>query len=395
MNTLQRCLASTAAICLLGCLFGCSNGTTNISAPVLPPTTLPTPPATSSPTATAKPKFVYTGNQGKSLSGYAVNLSTGSLTSLSGFPVALGLNPTIVTHDPQNRFLIVADNSAFLLHVFAIDATTGALSEISPSPYVTKIQPGKVTTDPSGTHVYLYRAGQNVAFPSESGNQVFAYNLSSTGVLTDVVGAPFFTSSTVVNQCTGITTDSTGKFLYLQDLFNLYTFSIDGNSGALILIQTVPSGYGGGIALDPAGSYLYAAGSNSILTYEINPTSGTLKLAKSSPTAKQAGAYTIAVSPTGNSAYTIEDNNYLVSYSITDGTFVPVGTIHPDIYGQQIAVDPSGSFVYVPQGCSNCPSGVYNVVHEFSIGSTGALTPLPDATVAAGITPLGITVTSQ
>ncbi|SRR6266702_2186041 len=138
MNTLQRCLPFIAAIYLLGCLFGCSNGTTNISAPVLPPTTLPTPPTTSSPTVTAKPKFVYTGNQGASLSGYAVNPSSGALTPLSGFPVAIGLNPTIVTHDLQNRFLIVADNAALMLHVFAIDATTGALSEISPSPYVTK-----------------------------------------------------------------------------------------------------------------------------------------------------------------------------------------------------------------------------------------------------------------
>jgi len=113
-------------------------------------------------------------------------------------------------------------------------------------------------------------------------------------------------------------------------------------------VQTVPSGYGGGIALDPAGSYLYAAGSNSILTYEISPTSGMLKLAKSSPTAKLAGAYIIAVSPTGTFAYTIENNNYLVSYLITDGAFVPVGTIHSGVYGLQIAVDPSGSFVYVP-----------------------------------------------
>ncbi len=42
-----------------------------------------------------------------------------------------------------------------------------------------------MTADPSGTHIYLYRAGQNAAFPGEGGNQVFAYNLSSTGVLTD------------------------------------------------------------------------------------------------------------------------------------------------------------------------------------------------------------------
>jgi len=58
-------------------------------------------------------------------------------------------------------------------------------------------------------------------------------------------------------------------------------------------------------------------------------------------------------------------------------------------------VDPSGSFVYVPQACSFCPSGMYNVIQEFSVGSTGALTPLSVPRVAAGVTPWGITVISQ
>jgi hypothetical protein len=50
---------------------------------------------------------------------------------------------------------------------------------------------------------------------------------------------------------------------------------------------------------------------------------------KSTPTAEQAGAYTIALAPGGNSAYTIENNNDLVSYAVTGGVFVPVDAIYP------------------------------------------------------------------
>jgi hypothetical protein len=69
--------------------------------------------------------------------------------------------------------------------------------------------------------------------------------------------------------------------------------------------------------------------------------------------------------------------------------------VYAYIYGQKIGIDPSGSFVYVPQACSNCDSGAYNVVNEFSIGSSGALTKISGSPVGAGITPWGIAFTTQ
>jgi 6-phosphogluconolactonase len=389
MITLLRWFTPLAASFVLSTLIGCGSGTTSSS--VVSP-----PPAGSSP-STTKPKFAYTSNQEASVSGYSVDPSTGALTPLSGFPVAVGVNPNVITHDPQNRFLFVGDNAVFMLHVYAIDPTTGALSEISPSPYSTMIQPGQMVIDSSGTHLYLYRTGASDAFPGVSGNQIVAYNLSSTGVLSEVKGTPLQIGplGSPYVPATGMAIDIAGKFLYLQDLFNLYTFNIDATSGALSLLQTLPSQFGGGIALDPGGIYLYAAGSNSLLSYGIDPVSGLLSLMKSTPTAEQNGAYTISVTQGGKFAYTIENNNDLVSYTVSGGVFVPVGSVYPGVYGLQIAVDPSGSFVYVPQACSNCPSGVSNVIHQFSITKTGGLAPLATPTVAAGMTPFGITVTSQ
>lgn len=376
-----------STIALLAALLGCSGGSS--------PDVVSTPPV-----VTAKAKFVYTGNQGysssgtqyPSLSGYSVNTSTGALTPLGGFPFTLGVNPTVVTHDPQNRFLIVGDIAAAQIHVLAINSTTGGLSEVSPSPYFPFAEPVALTVDPSGTHVYV--ASQQVG-------KIAAYSLSSAGVLTAVAGSPFSTGNTTGPYTVGgssLFTDTAGKFLYVQDFYGVYVYAINSATGALTLMQTIagPS-FGGGIALDPSGSYIYAVGSgaNSIFSFAVNASTGMLSLAKMSPMVEQSGAYTISVSPSGQFAYTIEDNNDLVSYSISNGAMTPVGTPYSGIYGQQIAVDPTSGFLYVPQACGYCPSGVYNVVHEFSLGTTGALTKLNGSPVAAGVTPWGITITTQ
>jgi DNA-binding beta-propeller fold protein YncE len=84
-----------------------------------------------------------------------------------------------------------------------------------------------------------------------------------------------------------------------------------------------------------------------------------------------------------------------VSYALSNGVFTAVGGPYIGAYGQQIVVDPSGSYAYVPQTCSYCPGSPYNIVYEFSIAKTGALTPLATPTVASGVTPWSFTVTSQ
>jgi 6-phosphogluconolactonase len=382
MSYSHRCLLTAAGFCFASGLISCSNAGTSKTISTTPPA-----PVVPPPTITAKAKFVYTGNQGASLSGYAVDPSSGALTPLSGFPFPLGTNPEIIAHDPQNRFLIVTDASTSQLHVLAINSDTGALAEVTTPPYATLKNPYSEVIDPTGSHVYVVSLNNGV---------VGAFNLNSTGVLTEVVGSPFSTSAP--GNGTSLVMNSQGSFLYVQDTANVYVFSVSGGTGALTLQQTLKGPVQGSqLTLDPAENYLYAvgAGSNSILTYSIDASSGLLTAAKASAMVEKNGAYTVTVSPNGRFAYTIENNNDLVSYTITDGAFTPVGKSYSGVYGAQIAVDPSSSFVYVPQACSFCTNGPYNVVHEFSIGSTGELTPLPVSTVAAGVTPWGITVTSQ
>lgn len=381
-----------ALCCCVFALVGCtSNGPTAASTqtPTPPAPTAPTPPITGTPiTITAKAKFAYSGNQGASLSGYAVDTSTGTLTALNGFPLAMGTNPIAVAVDPQNRFLFVGDSATDELHILTIASSTGALSEISISPYATVHEPSAIAVDPSGTHIYVASYGSN---------SVGGFSVSSTGALTLIAGSPFATSGT--QQAVGdVIINAAGTFVYVQDIANLYTYSVNANSGALTLIQTIagPSAPGG-IALDPHGTYLYAVGSgtDSILAYSIDASTGLLRPATSSPLVEQSGAYTLSISPTGQYAYTIENNNDLVSYALNNGVFTHVGTVYAQVYGLKIGIDPSGGFVYVPQACNVCSSGVYNVIHEFLIGSTGTLTKIPGSPVAAGTTPWGIAFTTQ
>jgi 6-phosphogluconolactonase len=388
MRPFEQCL--TAAMCCGVCaLAGCAGkGGVSTGTPVAPVIPSPTTPAPIVTTATAK--FAYVGNQGASVSGYSVNTSTGALTALNGFPLAMGGNPTVVAVDPQNRFLFVGDIAFGQLYVFAIDGSTGALRGVGDSPYTTVNEPVAIAVDPSGTHVYVASQGSNF---------VGGFTLSATGALTPIAGSPFATFGT---QESGddIVINAAGTFVYVQDLDNIYAYSVNASTGALTLIQTIAVHLAvGGIALDPHGTFLYAVGpatgANSILAYTINASSGMLTLARASPMTEPNGAYTISISPTGQFAYTIENNNDLVSYALNNGVFTSVGAVYSQVYGQKIGIDPSGSFVYVPQACSNCPSGVYNVVNEFSIGSTGALTRIPGSPVAAGTTPFGIAITTQ
>jgi DNA-binding beta-propeller fold protein YncE len=378
----------TATVCCVVCApAGCTgNGLVSAGIPAAP--IAPTPVILAPIATTATAKFAYTGNQGASLSGYSVNTSTGALTALNGFPVSIGANPTVAAVDPQNRFLFVGDIALGQIHVYAINSSTGALSEVSGSPYATVNEPVAIALDPSGTHVYVASQGSNV---------VGGFSLSATGALTPIAGSPFATSGTT-DFGFHVVINAAGTFVYLKDLKNIYAYSVNANSGALTLVQTIAGPLSlGGLALDPHGTYLYSVGSgtNSILTYSVNASTGLLTVAGSSPLLYQDGAYTISISPTGQFAYTIEKNNYLVSYVLSNGVFTPIGTVYSQVYGQRIGIDPSGSFVYVPQACGNCPGGVYNVVNAFSIGSTGALTRFPGVPVAAGTTPWGIAITSQ
>lgn len=328
----------------------------------------------------AKPRFAYIGNQAASISAYSVDPSTGVLTPTG--TTATGISPTAVVHDPTNHFLISADISAEVLRVFTIDPTSGALTPLGP-PAPTGRQPRDLTIDPSGRFIYV---------SSQFLNSVAGFTLSPAGTLAPIPGSPFPTSTTGGSFGDGITTDPAGKFLFVEDDTNIYSYSISPSTGALTLVSTLKGpGPVGGLAVNAAGTFLYAVGASpAVLTYAINAATGALTLAATSPllTGPGSGAYSIVIEPTGRFAYTSE--GVVVPYSISGPNLTPLGPSYPGARStNRLAIDPSGHFLYAPQ------LGYVNNASGFRIATDGTLSALPGSPYPTGGQPFAITITAQ
>jgi 6-phosphogluconolactonase len=364
-------------------------GSSSVTSTPPPSTTTPTPPAPPTPSA-AQPKFAYTANElTANLSGYSVDPTTGALTPLAGFPIASGTNPIFITHDPANKFAIVADIASDKINVYAINATTGMLTPVPPFAYATGREPRSITIDPTGQFVYVTNSYTD---------NISAFALSPAGVLTPIPGSPFAIGGSLngTNACCVIT-DPSGKFLYLQDRTNVYAYTINPATGVLTLVNAlaIPSfakAIGNGLAVDPTGAYLYSVASGPALfqTLTINPTTGAIALGPTSPMAFPNGSYTISLDPTGRFAYTVENSQYLVAYSVLNGVMTSLKSSSPAALGSsQLAIDPSGSFVYALQ------TSTLNNVTGFRISSTGTLSALPSSPTPSGGWPYSMTITSQ
>jgi 6-phosphogluconolactonase len=85
------------------------------------------------------------GTTGNTVVGYMIDVTTGLLSSLPGFPVVCGANCRSVALDPTDQFLYVANNGSANVSGFAHDASTGGLTPITRSPFAAGNQPDSVT----------------------------------------------------------------------------------------------------------------------------------------------------------------------------------------------------------------------------------------------------------
>jgi 6-phosphogluconolactonase len=83
---------------------------------------------------------------GAGVVGFGVDATTGLLTSLPGFPLVSGANAYSVTLDPTSQFLYVANNGSANVSGFRIDASTGGLTPITGSPFAAGNLPDFIAT---------------------------------------------------------------------------------------------------------------------------------------------------------------------------------------------------------------------------------------------------------
>ncbi|MGC1449770.1 MAG: beta-propeller fold lactonase family protein [Candidatus Sulfotelmatobacter sp.] len=336
-------------------------------------------------------KFAYVASQGCDVAGYVsmytINPTTGALTSI-GPPVPSNDEFTdSVAVDSFGKFAYVASSGDVWdidfgsVLTYAINPTTGTLTSTTGGINGKGINGtpeffNSMAMDPSGKFAYAADGG---AFPAGSfggSNSVSMYTINSTtGALTSIgmIAAGTGPASVAV--------DPAGKFAYVTDFESndVSMYSIDATTGALASIGTIAAGTGPvSVALDPAGKFAYVANwtydtQGSVSMYTIDATTGALISIGS--IAAGTSAFSVAVDPAGKFAYVANwtGNNADGSVSMytidaTTGVLTPTGTIATELSPTSIVIHPSGKFAYVTNSGSNS-------VSMYSIDSaTGTLT---------------------
>jgi 6-phosphogluconolactonase (cycloisomerase 2 family) len=252
--------------------------------------------------ADATSGFLYAADfGGGNIAAYAINRSTGALTTINGSPfssplqfgnagpLAVSTNgkfvfssdasgnivtftkgpdgtlapgtsvqdsnqPLQLVVDPLSKFLFaanMADPSGNEISGYFIDPNSGSLTPIAGSPFtfLSNSGPFGITITPSGKMLYTVLTNDS---------SVAALTISTTGALSQISGSPFkeplAPSSVVI--------DPAGRFLYVsnQQLGSISVFSIDSSTGALTEIPGSPviGGDPGRLAMDPQGRFLFA-----------------------------------------------------------------------------------------------------------------------------------------
>ena len=331
----------------------------------------------------ANPAYAYVANEG-TLTRYSINPSTGGLTGSVGSPLVLptswpfgGISQ--VASDPSGQFLYLVDSSAGV-YAYAINRNTGELTAVAGSPFETGSIPTSLAFGASGS--YLYVAGYSG--PVAPINTVIsAYSVNSSGALAPL--AKYTVSSELS------TVVAAGNYLYVAGYYtnSVTVFSI-GSTGELT--QNVPGSpfatdtepYS--IVADPSGSVLYTANDGvptateatpgSISAFTIDSSTGTLTPVSGNPqpiavhgavSIDPMGRYLLVPETIGVSVYTIDTATGALS--TVAGSPFSTGT-DPSA----VSVDRMDRFVYVVnEGSAN--------VSEFTLETTGALTPLAGSPV--------------
>jgi DNA-binding beta-propeller fold protein YncE len=260
-------------------------------------------PAPGPPAATPSPvlsavtpdgRYLYVANDATdtdpgSVSGFALDPSSGKLTPVPGSPVkASDLGPFGVVVSPDGKFLYVSNtgnspSTAGSVSAYRIDGKTGAISELAGSPYPTGIAAGGVAMTPDGKLLYVANGESATisAFTRDAGS----------GALSPVPGSPFAAGT---GEPTGLAITPDGRHLYSANGSpevpadnKVHAFTI-ASSGALKPVQGSPYPAGLGpqfVAITGDGADLYVTnnGSKDITGYAINASSGALTKLADSP----------------------------------------------------------------------------------------------------------------
>ena len=309
-------------------------------------------------------------------------------TPVSGSPFATGgTDPLSVAFNPSGQ-LLVTGNGSYGVSVFSV-AASGALTQVSGSPFDTGGDPpGSVAFSPSGR--FVAGAGTGDASPS-----VLMLSVASSGALTPVSGSPFATGGDVPWH---VAFSPNGQLLATANT-NANTVSVFSvaASGALTQVSGSPFPAGftspSSVAFSPNGRLLatadaYVDGRVSVFSVAA---SGALTPVTGSPFATGSEEpVSVAFSPSGRFLATANSSgdasvsvfSVAASGALTPVSGSPFATGTPLTPPWSVAFSPCGGLLATGTGIGTLATG--NTASVFSIGASGALTPVSGSPFIVG-----------
>ena len=243
-------------------------------------------------------RFVYVANQSSAnVSAFSLDASTGSLTPIAA-PVPAGSEPFSVAVHPSGQFLYVSSGHPTGLtndvHAFSINQTTGELTAVGP-PVPAPAIPVHLTVHPTGRFLYV---------ASGISSSVTAFSIDSTnGALTLVNTLPTGGSAS-----RAVAVERTGRFAYVVSVGSndVSIFNIDATTGALAAALPpvvspfhLPGTDARFLAVDPSGGFLYVTYFTSPFVSElsIDGTTGALAHLGTVPTGAGSVGITVIGTP--------------------------------------------------------------------------------------------------
>jgi 6-phosphogluconolactonase (cycloisomerase 2 family) len=269
-----------------------------------------------------------------------VVLSCGFLLATCGG--SSGPAPPCTNCNPSSSDFVYQAN-ANQVSIFQVDSSSGVLQG-TPTPVAGAMIPGGIVAT-STNFVYVTEA-------EGTGGLVYAYEVNtSTGDLMPVTGSPFNTG--ISEPAQGMAVDPAGKFLYITEPnVNQVAAYVIGANGALTAVAGSPFDTNDtrptAATIDASGHYLYVSNQASL--------QGTV------------------------SAFSIDAGTGALT-AIAGSPFPTAANGAPSL----LATDPSGKYLYAPLSGGTA-------VFAFSIGATGALSPVAGSPFAVGSQPNSVIV---
>jgi 6-phosphogluconolactonase len=339
------------------------------------------------------------------IDGYTLNQTantfgtTSSYIAPTGLPSTLGYGMVVASQKNATAPFLYAVYPG-QIYGFSVGAT-GDLTPFTPVAFTANIgQPTYnqtvVITNPQGTLLFISDFGDN---------QIFVYQIGSTGSLTPAPSSPFSTLGlTLEPQNLGM--DGLGRFLYVSEDSGDHAGSFIGaysvsNAGALTAIGEIQAPLWE-MQGDPSGQYLigisgktdsiYGSDDDNIYVYSINQTTGALTAVSGSPfptTPNPYAPFNIAVQPVAGTSgpliysFSVNDNdtgdNPLEGFQLnpTSGAISPLSG--SPFTGAGLAAwggfDPSGAYLFMYSEQS---------MTAYQVSSTGTLTEVGPVGLTSG-----------